>query len=259
MLPDVSVSLGSYSFLIWKYFNVLIHSGFTLTEENQACVSTYTTATTVNYWGIPNIDNDQGTQIVRPGATVGPGILWQRADALLQPSATSTSSAIITSQTETGESGIPISFYHSSGPSNATIIAISAILGLAILILLVLAQKFLKKCGARKTDSLIRSYPIFSTIGGIFMLPITVAIFAGVTTCILAARRDWQEDIIRRWDAPNAVLRVIQVLSLIIRLSATMFGWCFVTDIGWLIMSHGEKPSLILRTLDMTAVGGSYL
>jgi hypothetical protein len=244
------------------------YRGFTVTEQNQACVSTYTSATTVNYWGLPNTKDTQGTQIIRLGATVGPGVLWQRAIVLLQPSATSTSSATIASQTSTAASQIatqssasatPIPFYHSSGPSNAAIIAISAVLGLAVLILLFLAQKFLRKSGARKTKGRNSTYPIYSTIGGIFMLPILVVILAGVTMAILAARRDWQEDIIRRWDAPNAVLRVVQVLSLIIRFCATAFGWSFVADMGWLIMSHGEKPSHMIRTLDMAAVGGSYV
>jgi hypothetical protein len=232
-----------------------------VTDEYQGCVSTYTTATTVNYWGLPNINDTDGTQIVRPGATVGPGILSQRAVVLIQPSATSASSATPTSGvTTTSQTATTFfSFYHSSGPSNAAIIAIFAVLGLAIFVLLFLAQKFLRKRGAQKTNNLKHSYPLYSTIGGIFMLPILVVMLAGATTCVLAARRDWQKDIIRRWDAPNAVLRVVQVLSLIIRFCATMFGWCFVIDVGWLVMNRGGKPSCMMRILDMTAVGGSYL
>lgn len=246
-------------------------TGFDVTSENQACVSTYTTTTTVNYWGLPS--GDEGTQIIRPGATIGPGVLYQGAIVLLQPSstmkssltsttaATGGSSATIASQTATqaSPSATAVSIYQSSGPSNAVIIAISAVLGVAILVLLFLAQKFFKSRGAQRKSKGKTAYPIFSTVSSIFVLPFVVAVLTGITSCILADRRSWQEDIIRRWNSPDSVLRVVQVLSFIMRLCATIFGWSFVTDIGWLIMRHGEQPSQIMRTLDMTAIGGSYL
>jgi hypothetical protein len=205
----------------------------------------------VNYWGFPN-PNDTQSQIVRPGATVGPGIVSQRAYVVLQPTAIPSTSATIGSATA-------IPFNSNSGPSNATIVAISAVAGLSVLLLLYLAQKFLRRGGARRNNNPKHVYSIYATIGGIFMQPVIVAILAGATICALATQQSWQEDIIRRWDSPNSVLRVVQVLSLIVRFCATLFGWSFVVDVGWLIMSHGGQPSQMMRTLDMVAVGGSYL
>lgn len=247
-----------------------IDSGFDVEDGNQACVSTYTIPTTVNYWGIPNTDDTYGTQIISTKATIGPGVLWQRPIILLQASETSKSttarsttgsSASIASQTATqsSASATAVAVYHSSGPSNAVIIALSAILGLIILILLFLVQKFLRHKSAQKKKGTKAAYPVHSTVGGLFLLPFVVAILTGVTTCILAARRSWQEDIIRRWDSPDSVLRVVQVLSFIIRLCATVFGWSCVTDVGWLIMKYGEQSSSMIRILDMTVTGGTYL
>jgi hypothetical protein len=59
-----------------------------------------------------------------------------------------------------------------------------------------------------------------------------------------------QDDIIRRWESANAVLRLVQVLSFIIRLCATVLSCCIVADLGWLLMAAGtgtwEMVSLLL-------------
>ena len=95
-------------------------------------------------------------------------------------------------------------------------------------------------------------------ISNVFLIPSVVAILTLIATCLLAAERGWQEDLIKRWNSPNSVLRVIQVLSFILRLCSTFLGWACVADIGWLMMTAGMDPGQIVRALDMAVTGGSY-
>jgi hypothetical protein len=241
------------------------HSGFTVTDENQGCVSTYTRPTTVNYFAVNEVDPNASVE-VRQGATVGPGVMWVRALVMLQATATWTAGAAgkasgASSNQATAQFNAPIttsSPEQGSGPSNRAIIGITAGAAIAAIAALLLGGFLLRRRGPSKARDDQSAFSRKTGFSIVLLLPLIVAVLVGIATCLLAAHQSWQEDMIRRWDSPNSVLRVIQVLSFIIRLCATVLAWCCVADIGWLMMSRGLCPAQMVRVFDMAAAGGSY-
>jgi hypothetical protein len=152
-------------------------------------------------------------------------------------------------------SSILYSSYQVTGLTNGAIIGIIAASGLVIVSLLLVGYFLLQRRSRGKGERRQLTSRILSAT---LTPPIIVAIISGTAICILAAKPGWQDNIISRWDSPNAVLRVVQAMSFVIRLCSTIFGWACIVNIGWLMMFHGLRPAQMVRTFDMAAIGGSY-
>jgi len=212
------------------------------------CVSTYASATTVNSIAV----NTNGSLVsVQTGYTLdlalgGMLVLVVPPIMLLQPNSAMEQFNI--------SSSIPYSSYQVTGLTNEAIIGIIAASGLVIPGLLLVGYFLLQRRSRGKERRQLTSRILSATLTP----PIIVAILSGTAICILAAKPSWQDNIISRWHSPNAVLRVVQAMSFVIRLCSTFFGWACVVNIGWLMMFHGLRPAQMVRTFDMAAMGGSY-
>ena len=237
-------------------------TSFTVTDSNQGCVSTYTEPTTVNSFGILQHRAKTQTQ-VKQGATVSPGVLYQPAIVLIQDASSTAASTAAASLGNSDPAVAPLGATASlstsrpvPSPSNSAVLGVVAAVVLAAIAALLLGFWLLRRRHPPETAA--SQQHVAARISNIFMIPSVVAVLTTIGTCLLAAERGWQEDLIRRFDSPNSVLRVIQVLSFVLRLCSTFLGWACVADIGWLLMTAGMESGQIVRVLDMAVTGGSY-
>ena len=85
-----------------------------------------------------------------------------------------------------------------------------------------------------------------------------IGIFTGIFAVMYASRKKWQEETIQVFGSPNAVRLCVQVMAFIMRTCATVLAWVVVAGIGWLSLARGMGRAELLKTLDMTATGGTY-
>lgn len=95
--------------------------------------------------------------------------------------------------------------------------------------------------------------------GAVPTLPAFLSLPVGVFALAYGHRRDWQEDMILRWESKNAVLRFIQILSFFERLCATTLAWSIARDSGWLLLAVGMPAISFIGVWNMSATGGSYV
>jgi len=232
-------------------------------SQYQACESHYPSSTVVNYFSA--LDKNFRSYAVRENYTVGPGTLAMRAIVIKQLSSSSqlTTSTGLSNNTQLNfgvQSPMITTFamYSGKGISNEALIGVVAATIIGTLASLALGWILLRRRAASSTNDSNRPAESWGAIGIVPSIPSAVAVILGVASCLLAARRDWQEEIIRRWSSPNTILRVVQVLSFFLRLCSSVLAWCCVADVGWLLMVKGMGSLQMMVVLDMAYQGGTY-
>ncbi|KAH8660526.1 hypothetical protein BX600DRAFT_499674 [Xylariales sp. PMI_506] len=210
----------------------------------------------------PSIEwrSSSGTVLTAQGqASVGPGVLSAQAIYLVLPTESSSitqPASLISATASSVQSQLSMTADSLSmkidGLSNGAVIGIACGAGVLSIGLLALGFFLLRGRSGHFSSS-----ALLSTTSAFYLALATAAMF-GIASCMLAARPAWQEELIRRWDSPNPVLRLVQALSFILRLCATAVAWFLVVDLGWLLMCRGMTPGQIARLLDLAVSGGSY-
>ncbi|TGZ76847.1 hypothetical protein EX30DRAFT_344586 [Ascodesmis nigricans] len=89
-----------------------------------------------------------------------------------------------------------------------------------------------------------------------FMFSLIVWIVLAMTVMLLvfATSPAFEDTILQSTDSPDAVLRILQVLGLVLRTMTSVLAWITVADLAWIAMTNGITMVEMASLLDVVAV-----